>query len=370
MLLPHLIKNVNYGGSKAGVEVADKLEHDAKTFIKVVDDFLRTAKQLGQGQNFPITGMIDAYNKKHKSEIQKIDFLSFKPIKFVESIAKNWDDVITPRINESAILHAPRGKMDDVITVAEQIGLLIVPTEFVNQNVIEQISSPHPECRNRYISTVYSNFVKQAQRQGLRAWLVCPIGYYSISHHAKNMDFEPFIPSHIQQAFTSIKIILPMLVGMIKQIDDLSSQVKTLSSTYDGVKATLVAQQNQINRLANDLDNMRKEKVRNEAARRYDNFGEGWWSERPYISSITSSYNDFWSYDNRVMSGDCYDLFEDPLLIAVPESVTDINKYKGSVVLGPAWGADIDPLLIDLLGLTQVPGRKNYIQTEFNRYVG
>lgn len=368
MLLPHLIKNVNYGRSKVAEETAQKLEDDANNFIKVVDEFLKAAEDLGQSSKFNVTGMVEAFNKKHNSTIQKLDFLSFRQIEFVEQLSLNWSNQLSKKTNKSEILKAPRGKMPDVIQMAEKIGLVIIPNEFVNYEIVRNAPSPHPDCINRYMGNVYTNFVKLADAEGLRAWVVCPVSYYSIEQHAKNMVFESFIPTHIQQAFTSIKIILPMLVGMINQIDKLSSQVQSLSNTYNGVKETLEAQQQQINRLAGDLDTIRRQKIRQEATYRDSIYGSNWWTSRPYQSSIASSFTDFWSFDNRLEGGYCDDWFEDPLLIAAPKSVTDINKYTGSVVLGPTWGADIDPLLVDLLGLEEVPGRKHYVVNEFNRY--
>ena len=189
---------------------------------------------------------------------------------------------------------------------------------------------------SRRVSMLFNNFVNHVRGNHMNAWLVCPIQYYDIQAHATDLTYEFFVPSAVRQAFTSIKIILPMLIGMINQIESLSKKVDNMSTELNTIRQTLVQQQQQIDRLQEELTQQRI-KIAEQAAR-----------ERQMEQEL-----------QQARAQIQWEIF-DPMLIALPDNVTNINSYTGNVALGPAWGPEIDKVLIDLLGLTQQADRKDY----------
>lgn len=349
MLLADLLKEVKYGNSKKGVKYAEEVAAEVQQFIDVTTALANTAKELGSTKrsdlNCIISELTEKFNEKIEAKDKEVNYMEFKPVDVISSI--NYSSYGGPTFStytkKDKVLKSYRTSVPGILEVAEKLGLLVIPSQYVKLELVKQDRIEIDGC-NTYVSYSYNNFIKLAENNNLNTWLICPIQYYDIERHAKDLSYEFFIPSVISQAFTSIKIILPMLIGMIDQIESLKNQVDNISTQLDNMRVTLKSQQKQIDRLEAELVKERQRRVE-EAAR---------------IRQIEAQVQE----QRAQIQWSAFD----PLQIAIPNTVTDINTYEGNAALGVAWGPEIDDLLVDLLGMERQETRKDFVTKQYNRF--
>lgn len=351
MILADLVKDVTYGNSKKATKFEEDIRTQVTQFEETANKFLELAETHGDNQMTRNTAnviaeLVEKFNLSLSEARNKTNFLDMKIAKPIEKIEFSMynSNKFKHQIYSPAIFEAPRTKMENIFDVAEKLGLLIIPTKYVNRKVLDKDSYMSDRGYTRGVSDLFDRFTRHTNRNNLQSWLVCPVQYYDIEAHAKDLTYEFFVPSSVRQAFTSIKIILPMLIGMINQIESLNKKVDNMGDELKNIRQTLVQQQQQIDRLQEELAH-----------------------QRIQIAERAAQERNMMMEFQQLRADVSWDLF-DPLLIALPSNVTNINTYDGNVVLGPAWGPEINEVLIDLLGLTKYTERKNYINTEANRY--
>lgn len=349
MLLADLLKEVKYGNSKKGVKYAEEVASEVQGFIDVSTALLDTSKELGSTKRSELSSIIteltEKFNEKLRVKDKDVNYLEFKPVEVIRSIDySSYGTSFSKYKNDSKVLSSFRTDVKGILDVAEKLGLLVIPSQYVKYELVQK-ETIYLEDRGRCnLHHAYNNFIKQSEKNNLNVWLVCPIQYYDIERHAKDLSYEFFIPSAISQAFTSIKIILPMLIGMIDQIESLKNKVDNISVQLESMKCTLKAQQQQIDRLEAELVKERQRRV--EEAIRVRELEAKVAEQRAQIQWSTF----------------------DPLQIAIPSSVKDINSYDGNAVLGVAWGPEIDDVLVDLLGMSRQETRKDFVTKQFARF--
>jgi len=349
MILVDLVKDISYGNSKKASKYEEEIRNHVESFESTTKQFLDLVKTHGdqnsrRAVNSAVEELVQKFNDTLLENRKGTDFLDMKVSKAIKNIEfSTYDSSFRHKLYTPEIHNAPRAKMENIIEVAEKLGLLIIPAQYVNTTLVER-DRYDDNGYSRQVINFYNRFVSHARNNHMNAWLVCPIQYYNIEQHAKDLTYEFFVPSAVRQAFTSIKIILPMLIGMINQIESLSKKVDNMSTELNNIRQTLVQQQQQIDRLQEELTQQRIQ-IAEQAAR-----------ERQMEQQLQEARAQIQ-----------WDIF-DPLLIGLPSNVTNINTYTGNVALGPAWGPEIDKVLVELLGLTQHTDRKNYTITEAGRY--
>lgn len=349
MLLADLLKEVKYGNSKKGVKYAEEIAADVQGFIDVSKALLDTSKELGSTKRSELSAVIseltDKFNEKLRDKDKDVNYLDFKPVDVISTIGySSYGSVFETYKNTSKVLKSPRTDVKGILEVAEKLGLLVIPSQYVKKELVSQEKIYLKDYGNCSVSTAYNNFVTQSAKNNLNAWLVCPIQYYDIERHAKDLSYDFFIPSAISQAFTSIKIILPMLIGMIDQIESLKNKVDNINSQLEHMRGTLKAQQQQIDRLEAELVKERQRRV--EEAIRVRELEAKVAEQRAQIQWSTF----------------------DPIQIAIPASVKNINTYEGNAALGVAWGPEVDDVLVDLLGMTRQETRKDFVNSQFRKF--
>lgn len=234
-----------------------------------------------------------------------------------------------------------RTSIDNVKEIANKLGLLIIPLTYSNGNILDkdkiEIETRAGYTRNYTGREICNKFLNKCKEENLRGWLVCPISYYNIEAHANDTTFNFFVPDAVSQSFNAVKLIMPMLIAMSKQIEQVVGDVKQLQSQLNVLKDQLREQQKQIDNLQLEINNMQKRQAQEEARRNEE-----------FKALVERQQAISWAAF-------------DPMLIAVPESVTDINTYEGRCFIGPAWGPEIDAVLLNLHGLT-----KNKATVEYN----
>ena len=347
MLLAELFKEVKYGTSKKGQKYSEQVKAEVGNFIDLSNTIMKTANELNISKKSELRDVIHDMTKQFNQQLKQkdsvVDHLSHKYVKTISKIDLTYSSEFKQYTKDERVLSSFRTSIDNVREVAEKLGLLIIPSQYVKQEMVEK-EVVNIDGYNRQIGYSYRNFIYLAEQQNLNAWLVCPIQYYDIERHAKDLSYDFFIPSAINQAFTSIKIILPMLIGMINQIEALENSVSTLNANLAVIKTTLQEQQKQIDRLELELVKERQKRV--EEAIRVRQLEEQVAQQKAQIRWATF----------------------DPIQIAIPSSVTDINAYEGNAVLGVAWGPEVDDLLVDLLGMQKQATRDNFIESQYNRF--
>lgn len=349
MLLADLFKETKYGRSNKGEKIAKEISEEVDKFVDLTTSIFKTAKELNIDNPREVSNIIDRmtekFNEQLSTEYKKVDRLEFKDTPAIKSIEfHSYNNSYTKYTNSSSkILKSFRTDVPGIIDVAEKLGLIVIPHQYVKRSLIEE-QRIEVDGYNWNISSAYDRFVKQSKDENMNAWLVCPIQYYDIERHAKDLSYELFIPSSISQAFTSIKIILPMLVGMIDQIEKLQKEVSNINTQLDNIRCTLKAQQQQIDRLESELVKERQRRVAEEI--RVRKLEAELAEQRAQIQ---------WTAF-------------DPIQIAVPDTVKDINTYEGNAVLGVAWGPEVDDMLVELLGMSKQATRKNFVAQQYERF--
>lgn len=348
MLLANLLKEVKYGNSKKGVKYAEEIAADVNEFIDVTTAILKTSKTLKSDKRSELKSVIldltEKFNNQIKEKDKQTNYLDFKPVDVIKNIKfDSYDEKINPYIKKSKVLTSFRTNISNVLDVAEKLGLVVIPQQYVKYELVskEQIVI---DGYKKNIIYAYDNFISEAKEQNLNTWLICPIQYYDIERHAKDLTYNFFIPSVISQAFTSIKIILPMLIGMIEQIESIKNQVDNINVQLENMKCTLKAQQQQIDRLETELVKERQRRVEESLKVK---------ALEAEVAAQKAQIN--WSTF-------------DPLQIALPNSVTDINTYNGNVVLGIAWGPEVDDTLVELLGMQLQETREDFVAKQYKRF--
>lgn len=219
MILADLVKDISYGNSKKASKYEEEIRAQVQTFEETTKQFLDLVKIHGdrdsiRAVNSTVVDLVEKFNNSLIENRKNTDFLDMKVSKAIKSIefSSYSDATFNHRIYNPAIHNAPRTKMENIIEVAEKLGLLIIPTQYVNLKLIEHDRYDDGSGYSRYVSNLFNKFVNHVNGNHMNAWLVCPIQYYDIQAHATDLTYEFFVPSAVRQAFTSIKIILPMLI--------------------------------------------------------------------------------------------------------------------------------------------------------------
>lgn len=349
MLLADLLKEVKYGNSKKGVKYAEEVSTDVQNFIDVSKAVLDASDELRSDKKSALAEVIseltEKFNAKLSTKHKEVNFLEFKPVDVISSVQySNYGRDFTKYKRDDKVLTSYRTDVKGILDVAEKLGLLVIPSQYVKYDLVKNELLQIEGLGRCSVSYAYDNFIEESTKQNLNTWLVCPVQYYDIERHAKDLSYDFFIPSAISQAFTSIKIILPMLIGMIEQIESLKNKVDNINTQLENMKGTLKAQQQQIDRLEAELVKERQRRV--EEAIRVRQLEETVAEQRAQIQWSTF----------------------DPLQIAIPASVKDINSYDGNAVLGVAWGPEVDDILVDLLGMSRQETRKNFINDQYRKF--
>lgn len=349
MLLADLLKEVKYGNSKKGVKYAEEVAAEVQGFIDVSSALLNTSKELGSTKRSELSSVIseltDKFNEKLSAKDKDVNYLEFKPVDVINKVEySTYGSSFSKYTNDSKVLKSARTDVKGILDVAEKLGLLVIPHQYVKFELVKNETIYTEKYGRCNVHHAYTNFIKQCEKNNLNAWLVCPIQYYDIERHAKDLSYDFFIPSAISQAFTSIKIILPMLIGMIDQIESLKNKVDNIGSQLENMRSTLKAQQQQIDRLEAELVKERQRRV--EEAIRVRELEAKVAEQRAQIQWSTF----------------------DPIQIAIPSSVKDINSYDGNAVLGVAWGPEVDDVLVELLGMSRQETRKDFVSNQFTRF--
>lgn len=235
-----------------------------------------------------------------------------------------------------------RTNIDNVRDIANKLGLLIIPYSYTSDSVMESDKVPVSSSYSNYTSAsrIANSFQNKCKAEGLRAWMVCPLKYYDISAHASDTTFNFFVPDAVSQSFNAVKLIMPMLISMSKQIEQVAGDVKQLQGQLTTLKEQLKEQQKQIDNLQIEINNIQKRQAQEEARR-----------DEEFKALMERQQQIQWAAF-------------DPMLIAIPDTVTDINTYDGRCFIGPAWGPEIDTVLLNLHGLT-----KNKASVGYNKKV-
>lgn len=245
----------------------------------------------------------------------------------VSSLTMDYRELNT-RSMFTRLKSCPRGKMPQIRELAESLGLIIIPYEYGCKQRIENDRFPNQTYSHTGPLGLANNFKNDCTDNKMTAWMIAPVQYYSIQNNVANMKYDFFVPTSAQQAFLALKLVMPLLISTMHQIETLSKTVSNHGIDIQNLRRTVESQQKQIEGIQNQLTIERQKRIDNELK----------------LKEIQRKQEEAEAALVRFM------MF-DPMMIAVPDSVTDINSYEGNVVLGPCWGPEVEPMVAELLGL-------------------
>lgn len=225
----------------------------------------------------------------------------------------------------SHLKQCPRGSVQQILRIADVLGLVVMPYSYVCPDRIAKDRVANT-CN---ATTLAKNFNSELERNKMNTWIVAPVQYYSIEKNCKDMSYEIAVPSTAIQAFMALKLVMPLLINTMNQVNNLNQRMNNHGIDLDNLRNVVRQQQSQIDSIATQLKVERERRVAAELEqkRRMD-------EELARRAELVR-----------------FEMF-DPLLIGVPSSVKNINDYQGQAILGPCWGPDIEPMIAELLGLS------------------
>lgn len=308
-----------------------RVQEDIDESIEEVQSVVKYLKGIGSLNHDLLTKISTAGTKKISGIMNDSlpnGILDWPIDRELNTHLRNGFDNITARSLYQELNSCPRGRIQQIRELCETLGLVIIPYEYACYTRIKQDRYPEQKYHDASPYELADNFNECTKANKMTSWMIAPVQYYSIENNVKNMEYDFFVPSSATQAFMALKLVMPLLIRTISQVDKLSSTVREHGIDIDSLRKTVNEQQKQINGIQKQLEIERQNRI--DAERRH----------RKQMEEKQKEVEELIRF-----------MMFDPLMIAVPSSVKDINSYEGNVILGPCWGPEIEPLVANLLGI-------------------
>jgi hypothetical protein len=183
------------------------------------------------------------------------------------------------------------------------------------------------------------SFIAEAQAQNHRVYLICPITYYSLTHHVASTNDYPIYAGVHSQAFMGINISIPMFRQLSRKITEIEARQTASEIRLDMVETEL---QNLARRIE-EIERAEEQRQRELALARLA--AERAAAETARIRAVER----FIPYD--------------PLAIAIP-TTTDVSG-DALCVVGPCWGPDFDAVVAEARGYKRVKGQRKLLSARW-----
>lgn len=210
---------------------------------------------------------------------------------------------------------------------ADMLNMIIMPFDALNPKSVSSTSYGRQ-------SSIHS-FTGWAATANLDCYVVAPLSLYSVQSHVQSKTPGWLYSSVHDSILTTMSLQLPMFRSLSAAVTSLESRVSELES----FRTTMTNQMADITSRLTDLEHRVAEETRKRAEEKA--------AEQVRLAAAAErSLDETW-------------IVMDPLLFAVPNG----GKSDDTIaVVGPAWGPDFSDALLEISGLSVIPGQRKALQ--------
>ena len=224
---------------------------------------------------------------------------------------------------------SPRLGLKDARSVADKLGFLILPFDFVKESIYTD-DPAYPAI---------SGFADNVP-EGYDAYVLGPVDIYDVHKHLEStIDSTIYAAESIQQAFTAINLVMPLFRVHQAQLQQHESQIRQQQGDLNRLQSEFKNLMARVDQLAVQFELQQKRRLIEQAKEQ----------ERAKDRAR--------ALEARVRRLERVSAIE-PLLLAIPEE-TDLIEGDGECIVGPCWGPDFDDIVFQIVGLKKIAGQRS-----------
>lgn len=269
----------------------------------------------------------------------------------------------------SVVAQTPQARLADIRRIADLLGFLIVPFEYVSKNTINQENAATQKCIKSFIGKT---------GQWFQSYVLAPASHYDLRAHASSgVDHPVYCAKAMAHAMDAI----PFVVSALRSVqDDLRAmsglhhaEVQRIQADAERKIAALGAEIKKSNDRVAAVEARHKREDDDKAAEEYRKEEERRYRIHRHFDHLHSFRGSNWSAEmllNLPVHGPvggrpCVD--GDPILIGIPKGST-VNS-DCNVLIGPCWGPDADDAVFTSVGLQKVRGQREFLAKKAEMFI-
>lgn len=288
------------------------------------------------------------------------------------SVPKRIIDLMTVG---SVIAQTPQARLADIRRIADLLGFLIVPFEYVSKNAISQENAATQNCIKSFISKT---------GQWFQSYVLAPASHYDLRAHASSgVDHPVYCAKAMAHAMDAIPFVVSALRSVQDDLRTMSwlhhAEVQCIQADAERKIAALGAEIKKSNDRVAAVEARHTREDNAKANRRYKKeklAGDlmcAYWEFRSVEQNVDNpgpvSKRPSTDYKNRayeaLREAQCED--GDPILIGIPKGST-VNS-DCNVLIGPCWGPDADDVVFASVGLQKVSGQREFLAKKAEMFI-
>lgn len=250
---------------------------------------------------------------------------------------KVGDGVLTQSEAINKIAMSPTVRLSSIREVADKIGFIVLPFEYMN----EQAWSQDRAAQNKIRAFTKSS---GARELGYIPYVLTPVLYYDVYKQISNRhpDLSIYTGTHSTNLM-SLQMMIPTLVTLYQDISNLKEQSNEQHSRLKKVEENISSMSKQLEMLQNQIQEQNKKIIEQQE------------ESRSLLNRVRELESGQWSLS-----------IIDPMLFLIPER-TDVIRDDCFAKIGPCWGPDFDDILAGALGYTPNPEQRMLIEDQIDQ---
>lgn len=225
----------------------------------------------------------------------------------------------------------PQVSMKSVIRLADRLGFMVMPFDYLDRRVVTDDEFATPETQDQITA------FQDKLGEWFDFYVVCPPSFYSMRQHIEAATELPLIaPSTARQAFMAIDVSVSMFRTMMNDI-------KALRNRQDGQEERLRRLDDDVKNLARKVDSLQQQVDDQQAAIMRQRLEAQ--AQRAQIAKFANLER-----ERRLR-------IEEPMMLAVPKGL-EVTSAAAWALVGPCWGPDFDDVIAAGLELEVVSGQR------------
>ena len=225
---------------------------------------------------------------------------------------------------------APRIRLSEAREIADKLGFVIVPFEYLDPRSYEEESGELKKAIKAFdqkLSDLYDVYV------------LAPVHHYSIAKHVRaEGDLKIYPGKPCEQAFLAIDMAVPVFRSIFLNLDQLRTQAEETAEHVNRNAAAINANKREMKNLSRRVDTLQKQVERQRA----DAIIEAAKQEklRNELSELRAQ-NRFMAYE--------------PMMLAIPKESSIEDDVPA--IVGPCWGPDFEEIVLTALDMRKIEGQ-------------
>jgi len=239
-----------------------------------------------------------------------------------------WSDDGDDTLTKAA--KAPRIQLSEAREIADKLGFVIVPFEYLDPRSFEDESTELKKAIKAFdakLSDMYDIYV------------LAPVHHYSIAKHVRaTSDLKIYPGKPCEQAFLAIDMAIPVFRSIFLNLDQLRNQAEETAEHVNRNAAAINANKQEMKNLSRRVDTLQKQVER----RRADAIIEATKQEK--------LRNEL----RELRARDSFMAYE-PMMLAIPKDCG--VEADVPAIVGPCWGPDFEEIVLTALDMRKIEGQ-------------